>query len=253
MTYKYRSEKYVHVTTYANLQCTVLISQTSTWRQNVRTCERGWEEETASVYIAELLNRFIGNRVSNVAISPAWPWTRKLNDQSINSLIPAVRTPPSPCAGRFLRLCSPSVCTVRAVALALPHQKQSREEQRCKSTLPRSTGRNSFRDKERKLELIPRRKKPLDIFIIVPWQPSVLRLPSARETVMARNTTGYRFARLRAVNFPFRHKVCEQTLGADSRWASGENLRDNTIGSIAKMGTKQEYRREIAGEACRTS
>lgn len=67
----------------SNSHCTVLVSQTST---SVK-----WKEE--NVYVAELLNRFIGNRVSNVAISPAWPWTRKLNDRSINSLIPAVRTP----------------------------------------------------------------------------------------------------------------------------------------------------------------
>lgn len=157
----------------------------------------GWEEETASVYIAELLNRFIGNRVSNVAISPAWPWTRKLNDQSINSLIPAVRTPVTARRTFLTAVLSVHLYSSRRRAHIAASETITRE-----ATMQEHSpkvDRPQFlleRDKERKLELIPRRKKPLDIFIILPRRFYASRVQEKlwwRE--IRRDTVSHGFAR----------------------------------------------------------
>lgn len=114
------------------------------------------------MYTTELLNRFIGDRVSNVAISPAWPWARKLNDRSINSLIPAVRIPRH--RRCFLRLFSRRFYVIRLY------------RRPCCTTASETIARRTTWMEKHSPEVDPntaskswrintRHKKPMDIFI----------------------------------------------------------------------------------------
>lgn len=194
------------------------------------------------MYTTELLNRFIGDRFSNVAISPAWPWARKLNDRSINSLIPAVRTSRHRRRRCFLRLFSRRVLRytfVRIAALVAvqPHQRNNRSKgYHDRKAFAR--GRYPDGIQRVKIGINTRHKRPMDIFI------SGVGFGRTDFTFLGRNCEGVqlrgiiKFAPNGEENFPLGIKFSRTRASIFAR-ASAENLRDDASGSIAKTRTKQ--------------
>jgi len=154
------------------------------------------------MYVAELLNRFIGNRISNVAILSTWPWIRKWNDRSINLLIPAA-------AGWntvFLTVPLASICAIRTVVIIILLHSNIQNE----GVLPRSLQFPPKQDKEWKLELISTVKSR--------WRFSLQLRDNVDFTFRMREKLEIQWDIIQtstiptpSSEFPFRHKVREQT------------------------------------------
>jgi len=197
------------------------------------------------MYVAELLNRFIGNRISNVAILSTWPWIRKWNDRSINLLIPAA------VGWNTVFLTAPlaSICAIRTVVIiTLLHSKHPKRRRSPKvAAISFETGQGV------KARVNIYCKKPLDIFITAPRQCRFY-LPNARETTRY-NGISYRLRLylLRVANFPFDIKFASKRARGwfareswwkftqQYRWEYHENRNETICGDW-------EYRRKFAGK-----